>query len=412
MRDRAFWGMTATQFLGAFNDNLFKQLMLLLALKVAVRDMQPVAMMVFSLPFLLFSGYAGFLSDRFSKLSIIVPSKVAEIAVMLLGVAAFWLFDTVGLPGLLVVLFLMGTQSAFFGPGKYGILPEMLRERDLPRANGIILMSTFLAIIFGTAMAGVLKVSLKVDAAEGASRLWLASAVCVAIAVLGTLTSLLIRRVPASQPDLRFEMSALAVPPDTSAMLRRDRPLLLALLASCVFWMLAGVTQQAVNSLGAIQLQLNDFLTSVLAASIGVGIAAGAVIAGRISRGAVDFRIMRVGLWGLVVCLLTLSLPGPHHGHLLGFHGSVVVLLLLGMSAGLFAIPLQVFLQARPPAGRKGRMIAAMNQANFAAILLGAGVYSLFDQIVVSLDWNRHPIFAMSALLIVPLAVFYRPHAD
>ncbi len=146
-RDASFWGMTITQFLGAFNDNLFKQLMLLLALKVSLADRQPLAMLVFSAPFLLFSGFAGFLSDRYSKRWIIVLSKIAEIAAMLLGMVGFFFYDKVGFTGLLVVLFLMGTQSAFFGPGKYGILPEMLRTSDLPRANGIILMTTFLAII-------------------------------------------------------------------------------------------------------------------------------------------------------------------------------------------------------------------------------------------------------------------------
>src|SRR5438132_6243672 len=160
-RDRSFWGMTATQFLGAFNDNLFKQLMLLLAIPVGAAaaqkaDQQGLAMMVFSLPFVLFSGFAGYLSDRYSKRTVIVACKIAEIGIMLLGVVAFRAYGWTGYAGLLLVLWFMGTHSAFFGPGKYGILPELFRERDLPRANGVILMTTFLAIIFGTASAGIL----------------------------------------------------------------------------------------------------------------------------------------------------------------------------------------------------------------------------------------------------------------
>src|SRR6476661_7868718 len=100
-QDRSFWGMTATQFLGAFNDNLFKQLMLLLAIPVGAAaatkaDEQGFATMVFSLPFILFSGYAGYLSDRFSKRTVIVLAKVAEIGIMLLGVAAFLSYDLAG----------------------------------------------------------------------------------------------------------------------------------------------------------------------------------------------------------------------------------------------------------------------------------------------------------------------------
>jgi len=133
--DVAFWGMTATQLFGAFNDNLFKQLMLLLAVPVGLgavfqQDQQGLATIVFSLPFVLFSGYAGFLADRYSKQPIIVLAKVTEIAVMLLGLLAFVYYSVAGYSGLLVVLFLMGAQSAFFGPPKYGILPEMLRMQD------------------------------------------------------------------------------------------------------------------------------------------------------------------------------------------------------------------------------------------------------------------------------------------
>src|SRR5438477_11629137 len=194
-RDRSFWGMTATQFLGAFNDNLFKQLMLLLAIPVGAAaarkaDEQGIATMIFSLPFVLFSGFAGYLSDRYSKRTMIVACKAAEIGIMLLGLIGFLSYGTLGYRGLLVVLFLMGTHSAFFGPGKYGILPELFRERDLPRANGVILMTTFLAIIFGTASAGILGTLLaeRGGGVQEPTRLWLGSAVCMLIAVMGTVT--------------------------------------------------------------------------------------------------------------------------------------------------------------------------------------------------------------------------------
>ncbi len=141
-RDRSFWGMSVTQFLGAFNDNLFKFLILLLATPTAAavaadeeaKDLQAEAMIVFAAAFLLFSGLAGFLADKISKRTIIVGAKVAEILVMLAGLIGFYYFETIGLTGMMVILFFMGLQSAFFGPAKYGILPEMVRENDLPRA--------------------------------------------------------------------------------------------------------------------------------------------------------------------------------------------------------------------------------------------------------------------------------------
>ena len=152
LRDTSFWGMSATQFLGAFNDNVFKQLLLLLATPTAVEiaaaeaagetvpDRQAEAMIVFAIAFLVFSGFAGWLADCTSKRTLIIGSKAAEIVVMTLGMVGFLFYGSIGFSGMLVVLFLMGTQSAFFGPPKYGILPEMIRDRDLPQANGIFLM--------------------------------------------------------------------------------------------------------------------------------------------------------------------------------------------------------------------------------------------------------------------------------
>lgn len=421
--DRSFWGMVFTQFLGAFNDNLFKQLMLLLALVVAAVDLQGIATVIFALPFILFSGFAGYLSDKYSKRPIIILSKVAEILVMLLGLAAFIAYGATGYIGLLVVMFLMGTQSAFFGPGKYGILPEMLRPSDLPRANGMILMTTFFAIILGTASAGFLKdllVAADKPISSVAGNLRWASVACVVIAVMGTLTSLAIRRVPPANRNLEFRFSSLTVPPETRRMLRNDFPLLMALGASCMFWLVAGVVIQIVNAFGKQQLVgadgevgLSDTWTSVLTATTSLGIAIGAVIAGRISRGKVDFRIVRVGAWGLVAGLLLIAMPGPGlDRHLLGFWGSLPTLVMLGMFSGMFAIPVQVFLQARPPTEQKGRMIAVMNQANFTAILLSGVVYFAFVGIVNGAGWSRSPMFGFTALIMLPVALFYRPRNE
>ncbi len=415
--NRSFLGMTGTQFLGAFNDNLFKQLMLLLAIPVGKlssvqQDRQAIATIVFALPFILFSGYAGYLSDRYSKRRVIVLSKVAEIVVMTLGLFAFFNYAAFGYTGLLVVLFLMGLQSAFFGPGKYGILPEMLPKEQLPRANGIILMTTFLAIIFGTAAAGLLGDRFIDESSAPELRavdLWKGSLICVVIAVLGTLASLWVRRLDPAKPQLRLDIGSLVIPAETRRLLMRDRRLLLALFASCVFWLVSGIAIQAVNSLGMVQLQLDKVQTSLLTASIGFGISIGAVVAGRLSHGRAEFRIVRVGLWGLVLFLGILSISTSGGTHLLGQRGCFVVLPLLGMAAGFFAIPVQVFIQDRPPKDQKGRMIAVMNFVNFIAILLSGVLYGVFDKIVVTQSWPRSAIFAMMACIVLPLAFYYRP---
>src|SRR5690606_30900751 len=251
---------------------------------------QTTAQGLFALPFVLASGFAGWLSDRYSKRRIVVLAKIAEIVVMAAGVVAF-LTGTMGEQSLLymlfAVLFVMGLQSAFFGPSKYGILPELCHEDDLPAANGIVQMTTFLAIIFGLAVCGMAKQWLQ----EEGYGLWMLSAACVVIAIVGTLTSLLIRPTPIAHPGLPLKPSSLAIDSRTCRLMWNDRPLLVVLLISSLFWFLGGLLLPAINAYGKQQIGLNDFHTSILNACVGLGIAAGCVIAGRMSGHAVRFGL-------------------------------------------------------------------------------------------------------------------------
>ena len=455
LRDRAFWGLNVTQFLGAFNDNLFKQLVLLLSLEGG-RDTQFLAMVLFAWPFIAFSGYAGFLSDRYSKRTIIVLCKVAELGIVLLGLIGF---VTGSLSALLGVLCLMGVHSAFFGPSKYGILPELLRSSDLPRANGFMLMATFLAIIFGLAAAGAAMQTF-------AGSLWLASLPCLVVALVGVATSLLIRPTAIAEPHLKFDWSTVAIAPDTRALLKRDRKLLGVLLMSSVFWFVGGtVYPPAINAFGKQQLHLDDLVTGAMAASTGLGIAVGCVLAGLLSKDRVRGWLVRVGAWGLTLSLAALCLPGPgfdavrdeirqnklsrqtslsaepasdavnlkkpdlstdadhspsnadapkvdpfRRGSLLGPYGSVVALIAVGLFAGFFSVPLQVFLQASAPSDQKGRIIGAFNLLNWIGIAGSAAVYAIGRLLLV--DWLELPhasLFGFAALLMLPVAVFYRP---
>lgn len=401
--------MAATQFLGAFNDNVFKQLILLLATPTAIElqqgsseELQSEAQFVFAASFLIFSGYAGYLSDKFSKRPIVILSKVAEIAVMLLGMLGFLFYSQIGIVGMFAILFLMGTQSAFFGPSKYGILPEMLRPADLPRANGIFLMLTFLAIIFGIAFAGGLKELFE-------DRLWVASLACVAIAIVGTLTSFAVRRIPPAQPSLKYSWSVWMLSKDTLSLLRRDHQLRGAIAVVAVFWLVGGMVLQSVNALGKTQLALSEFKTSLLAASIGVGTAIGCMLGGYLSRNRINSRVVMIGAAGTVLMLITMCLPGNDHGHLLGFAGSIPVLIALGAFSGMFIVPVQVMLQSRPPREEKGRMIATMNQISWIGVILGAVIYKLCILALDHTGGSRSLIFGVTALLMLPVVLFYRP---
>lgn len=406
-RDPAFWGMNVTQFLGAFNDNLFKQLLLLLATPAAAEaaagaaeDRQSEMMFVFAAAFLIFSGFAGWLADRTVKRKLIIASKVAEIGVMTLGLIGFFYYESVGLSGLMVVLFLMGAQSAFFGPPKYGILPEILHDNDLPKANGTLLMFTFLAIIFGTAVVAVL------GASPGSA--WRTGVCCVAIAIVGTLTALLVRASPVANPGARLRWSDLFVPPEMVRLVSRDREILLAVIVTSCFWMLGGVSISCVNALGKTQLGIGAS-TSVLAAMVGVGIPVGCILGGYLSRGSINPRVVTAGAVGILVCLLLMSMPWGPRDHTLGFKGSIPVLIALGFSTGLFVVPIQVSLQVRPPANEKGRMIALVNQANWIGIILGAGLFKVVISALEDGDLPRCLAFLAPAAIMAPVALFYRP---
>jgi acyl-[acyl-carrier-protein]-phospholipid O-acyltransferase/long-chain-fatty-acid--[acyl-carrier-protein] ligase len=321
---------------------------------------------------------------------------------MLLGFLGFWWYDLVGFNGMLVVLFLMGTHSAFFGPAKYGILPEMIRAGDLPKANGLFLMLTFMAIIFGTAAAGYLLTYF-------GGRVWVGSLFCMAIAVAGTATAFLVRPVPVAKPNLKMRWSSWFVPPEVVRLLRQDWQLLSAIVVVAVFWLVAGIVAQTVNALGRTQLGVDDKSTSLLTTSISVGIAAGCVLGGYLSKDRINRKVVSIGLWGLIATLVILSLRGGVHQHLLGYRGTFPVLILMGVFTGLFVVPVQVTVQTRPPRDEKGRVIATMNQCTWVGIILGALIYSACIAVLDRTGWPRNTIFAVTAALLLPVALFYRP---
>jgi len=402
-RDSSFWGMTATQFLGAFNDNLYKEAALLVCVDVAPQgeDYQKYAQAAFAIPFVLFSGFAGYLSDRTSKRRIVILCKIVEVAIVALGALAM-LGQHFG--PMLGVIFLMGTHSAFFGPSKYGILPEIVREKNLPLANGIFLMTTFLAIIFGMGAAGFVKGPIWDNGK------WQYSAAFLGVAATGILTSLFVRRTPPAQLGLSFEWSSLAVSRETMNVIRRDRPLFVALIMFSLFWLVAGVVQSSVNEFGKKQLGLNDAHTAQMLAVLSLGIALGCAAAGKLSGEKANFRLVPWGAWGICAALALVAgsglVPIPRRAAAVLATG---FLFLVGGATGVFSVPMQVFLQGRPPAAQKGRVIGAMNLFNWVGICLAAGVYGILIWGINRLQLPKANLFSACALLMLPIALLYRP---
>ena len=234
----------------------------------------------------------------------------------------------------------------------------------------------------------------------------------MATAIVGTLTSLPIRRTPVAHPGLKLRARSLLVSVELQDEFRRRPELLSVLAVTSVFWCVGGVYQQGVNDLGILQLQIKEAATGILGACAAIGIGVGCAAAGRLSQGRFDARLVKTGLCGMIAMLTLLSLPGPMRGDtLLGVWGSGVVLVLLGASAGLFAVPLQVFLQAMAPPDQKGQIIGTMNLCNWIGILLSAVLHRATTLVLAWTEWPANRVFLVGVALLLPLAILYRPES-
>jgi MFS family permease len=369
LRSKSFAGLTGAQFLGAFNDNLFKQLLLLLAARSLFPgdDQQGIAFVVFAAPYILFSGIAGDLSEKVSKRSVIVTMKVAEIGIMALGAAALqarhW-------HALLAVLFVMGVHSAFFGPSKYGIIPELVDRAQLLRANGIIAMTTFLSILLGQALAGPL-----LDFFP--DQLWVTGTFCTVFAALGFLSALRIERVPATRPDLRLRAQPFGDLFQTMSALRRQGHLFDLVLVNSMFWFNGSVILLAVNGLGPVLAlgETDNKFISYLLANLATCIMVGCLLVPRLARVLQPPRLVALGAVCMVIGQSALVLIGPVLDPGAGYVLGHAALAFAGLTGAWFVVPVAASLQDAPEMGNKGKTFAVNNWMNFLLMFFAGAFY-------------------------------------
>jgi acyl-[acyl-carrier-protein]-phospholipid O-acyltransferase / long-chain-fatty-acid--[acyl-carrier-protein] ligase len=365
-----FWSLIVTQFQNAFNDNAIKFLVIYLIVEMNfpknVRDKFVwIVSALFAVPFVLFSLTGGYFADRYSKRNVVIGTKIMEIFVMLVTILGLWLNN---LELQCAAVFLISTQSALFGPSKYGLLPEVLPERLLSWGNGIIELGTFVGSIGAVMAAGYLA-----DHFRG--RQYLSGLVLLGCTLFGLATSFGITHVPAADPNKKFHSNPLAELATQMRAIRADRILDWAVWGNVYLWFLAALLQLTIVVYGHDTLRVNEAHISYLQAAVGIGIGVGSVAAGYLSRGKIEIRLIPVGAVGMTV-FGALLYPSGHTVHSAAAH-----LAALGFFGGFFAVPLNALIQHRPPPANKGGVIAAANLLSFIGVFFAAAAYYLFSTV-------------------------------
>ena len=403
-----FW----TQFLGAFNDNVYKNALIILITfqaahytQISAQLLIPISMGLFILPFFLFSALAGQLADKYEKSKLIRSIKLLEVNIMLLATLGFYLESLWFLIG---ILFLMGCQSALFGPVKYSILPQHLNEENLLKANGFFGMGTFMAILLGTITGGILVII-------NDNGIYIISFIVVGVALLGWLSSQKIPLALSANQNLKINWNIFVESRDILSLIKKNRLLLGTVLSISWFWFLGATILTIIPGYTKDILHGNEQVVTLLLAIFSIGIGTGAIIVGKSKTLKKSIKWIGIGTLGISLSaahlywnsvqlenqtlVLNLLLNGLLDWHLMFDNPLKFQILLdvlfLGMSGGFYIVPLYVILQQCSDIKTRSRTIAANNILNaffmvcsaIATLLLldnGVAIYSIFFLLAIS----------------------------
>jgi len=443
LNSRTFIGLLLAQFTATFNDQAIHMVAVFYAVDMLVRfvgvphiDEKAVVAIVtacFITPFLLFSSFAGTLGDRFSKRSVIVFWKVAEVGMMTLALVGLLLphlvssdspaiRDLATWSAVLVVatVFLMGLHSTFFVPAKLGAMPEILHPSVLSRGNGLLEGTSFTAQILGTSAGGILYSLLKGEVVNGQlvpGREWMIGALLLGLALLGTMTAILMHRIPAAAPHAKLSWNWWRPLKENLGILWRSKPLTLSVtgIAFCVFMTLflrqtllyqGELKKELESARSAVAVaegksgereptgidrvisqifpprlaraaQESELRVALLFALVGLGVGLGSLVAGFVSGHRVELGLVPIGAVAIVVFTIVPALPGRSAWRIM------TCLFGIGFGAGFYLVPLYTLLQHRAPKESKGNVVAA---SNFLNVLGGIVSVALFYVLTFVLD--------------------------
>lgn len=402
---RRFLPYFATLFLGAFNDNLYKNALIILITYHFVSNQSGILVNVaaglFLLPYFLFSSFAGQIADKYEKSALIRKIKIAEIAIVLLGIAAL---VSQSIPAMLLILFLLGTQSTFFSPIKYSILPQHLEESELLGGNALVESGTFLAILLGTIGGGLLSSEL-----EYLPYLY---ALLVLVACLGWYASLSIPKATASNPEQKIDRNILKGSATLIKSVCKDKAIFKATLAVCWFWFFGSVVLTQFPAFAKTILYGDAQVATLLLGLFSIGIVIGSQLCSYLSQDHVEVGLMPVGaiimsffLWHLAGLDLPQSDGLRSVAELASTPGAFWVVLDLTMIAvggGLFIVPMYAFIQLRSSEQDRSQIFAGLNII-FALFTVTAAVFAAS---LLGFGFSVPQIFAITAVLNLVVTIY------
>lgn len=405
LKEKRFFPYFCTQFLGAFNDNVYRNAFAILVTYFLAKENQAIilniALVAFILPYFLFGAIAGQMADKYEKSWLIERIKLAEIVIMILGSVALY-FQHV--PSMLFILFALGSQSAFFGPIKYSILPQHVKPNELLDANAYVEAGTFIAILLGTIVGGVLASGLSYQSAL------MASIIC--FAVLGWLTSKYIPSAAPASPELKVSFNIWKSSLQIIRLSRVDNAVFQSIMANSWFWFFGSLVLTQFPVFAKEVLAGNANVATLLLATFSIGIGLGSFACSLLSRGKVEIGLVPFGALGMSFFTWQLSraVPIPSAELLTlsevmfwpGTYWVVFNLTMIAFSAGLFIVPLYAFLQTRSDEKHRSRIIAVNNIFN-SIFMVTSGVMGM---VLFQFGFTVLDIFKIAAVLNV-LATIY-----
>ncbi len=419
--NRGFIALLVTQFTVAFNDNAFRWLLVPIGKAYTDGDfVRTLGGFFLLVPFLLWTSIAGYVTDRYSRRNVIIWCKLIEMLLLAAAIGAILLGPAVcgppapgtySMPGhlvaLLVILFLLGSQSTFFSPSKYGTIPDLVPESKLSAANGLVSMLTMVACVSGQVLGGFLffwttrleqlpgdLTILGQVGTPGGHQIWITALCLVGIAFVGLVSSFFIPKMKPVDALAKFPRNPFLQTGKDLAALFSYRKLFWIAVASAFFWGLAALAQNNIDKFATEYLMVQQQYVTILVAVLSIGIGIGAVVCGWLSGKRIELGLVPIGAFGMGFFILLLGLtPGYQEAVGAGLGSptgtpyifAFFMMFLTGLWAGLYDIPLSAYIQHNSPPEQRGRMIAAYNFLSFSMMLvfivLGLGLAKLFSVI-------------------------------